>query len=114
MLRSIITDLDASKDKYEIDQLAGQKYVAPDGSYKQTERPFTKGSCWWKPNSAPTITHIDAQPYTFDNRTWSFPQALAHELLHAHDYYNNNLRGHGEGFYEDEKTVTDEAGKVSQ
>jgi len=60
--------------------------------------------------------YIDARSYTFDDRTWTFPEGLAHELLHAHDWLTDNQRrldpleqGHGDGFMEEEETITKEA-----
>jgi uncharacterized protein RhaS with RHS repeats len=62
-----------------------------------------------------TTTYIDPKSYTIGKRTWTFPEALAHELLHA-SYYQDPNRGsdhHLEDTWdEDEKKVTKDARDV--
>ena len=114
LLQKVLFDLVESKDTYTIDQLTGRL----DQFGHQLLRPRTVGSSnWpWYVNDPPSTSYIDAKTYTFDNRTWTFPQALAHELLHAHDFFLKQPwrdQNHTDpGWIEEERQVTDEAASV--
>ena len=78
-LRKIVEDLDASPDDYVLDQLRGGATV-----------PTTRSRNWVAKNEGPSTTGIDTKSYTIDSKTWSFAEALAHELLHAHDFWKKD------------------------
>ena len=109
-LRKIVNDLDASEYNYVIDQLDGRKNPSGD----QITVPYTQSGNWIFVNDPGAANiYIDAQSYTVDNRTWTFPEALAHELLHAHDFLTDNKRrfepGHDDSFMQEEFIITKEA-----
>jgi hypothetical protein len=60
-----------------------------------------------------TTTYIDPQSYTYDGRTWTFPEGLAHELLHAlYEQDPTKIPGkhhEEESWREDERKVTNDA-----
>ena len=105
-------DLENTKEVYTIDQLKGKK----DASGVQIAEPYTRSSNSLMGNDPPTTSYLDAVAYTIKGRTWTYPQALAHELLHAHDFFlHQPTRGtdHTDpGWIQDEQEVTDEAASV--
>ncbi len=105
-LRKVVDDLDKSKDTVTIEPLTGKK----DGQGKQVPIPFTEKT----PLGNNRIAIDFGKNYNYDNnpanRNYSNPEALAHEMLHAHDnLIDKNYRGHGEGFWDEEKPITNDA-----
>jgi RHS repeat-associated protein len=105
-LRQIIADLRGSKDVYTITEM--QK----SNIYTQLI-PTTVSKKGFNSPDGPSITRIDPKSYPTANRTWTWPEALAHELLHAHDYFRGfGLRGvhhKDESWVQDERQVTKDA-----
>jgi hypothetical protein len=106
LLRKIVNDLDTSEDSYTITDL------------KKGNVPETTSSNPIMKRDPPTTTSINPKPNTIGRRTWSAEESLAHELLHAHDYYEGNAGrdrlGTGQphssdDWKEDEAQVTREA-----
>ncbi len=105
-LRKVIADLDRSKDKVTIKPLKG----VTDAKKQQVKIPYGESTVWGN-----EIVYIDfGESYYFNNdptrRKYSNPEALGHELLHSHDnLIRRDRRGHDDGFWDDEKQVTEDA-----
>jgi hypothetical protein len=71
--------------------------------------------------AGPANIYVDAKSYSFDGRTWTFAEALAHEILHAYDWLTDDDRrldpingGHPASFFEEEEVITKEARNCTQ
>jgi uncharacterized protein RhaS with RHS repeats len=109
LLRKIVNDLDKSKRKIRI---KNNKLKLAGGD--PAPLPATQADLFNSGDGRDTTTYIDAKSYTTDGRTWTFPEALAHELLHAHDFQSADPnvydRSHNdEGWKKDERDVTHDA-----
>jgi hypothetical protein len=109
-LGKIVNDLNSSDRDIRITQLSDIQNYKPD----TTNRPYTTPDSFDIPPGHDTTTYINVQSYSFDGRTWTFPQALAHELLHAHDDQSIHTLGrdlnHSDpNWLKEEKELTKEA-----
>ena len=105
-LRKVVDELDRSKDKVTIKPLKG----VTNAKKQQVEIPYGESTILGN-----EIIYIDfGESYYYNNdptqRKYSNPEALGHELLHSHDnLIRKDRRGHDDGFWDDEKQVTDDA-----
>jgi hypothetical protein len=83
------------------------------------DRPNTQTTGLFQPNATPPSTvRINPGNYTYSwngqKRTWTFAEALAHELLHVHDILIGDHRGDQDStFISDEAAVTGDARGVT-
>jgi RHS repeat-associated protein len=84
-IKKLVGELDESKRDHRIDELKGNN---ADGTPATT--PYTTPDMLDTGVGHDTTTYVNPSSYTLGNRTWTFPQALVHELLHARDQLNGN------------------------
>jgi RHS repeat-associated protein len=84
-LKDLVGTLDNSNRDHRIDELKGTNADGTPASI-----PYTTPDTFDVGAGHDTSTFINPTSYTLGNRTWSFPQALVHELLHARDQLNGN------------------------
>jgi hypothetical protein len=84
-IKDLVGELDNSNRDHRIDELKGNN---ADGT--PVTVPYTTPDMFDIGSGHDTSTYINPTSYTLGNRTWSFPQALIHEFLHARDQLNGN------------------------
>jgi hypothetical protein len=99
-LRRLIKALEDSDREYEFNKIGNDKWP-------QTEEKLTKGA---------NINMPLVAEFKYVDRTWAFPEAVAHEIKHAYDSEKgdpNKGHDHSEDWMDGEELITAEAKECS-
>ena len=110
-LRKMVEALQKSKNKHTINDLP-----------KGVKIPYVHGRSLIFPNDpGGSQVFINPQNYVVDGTTFSYEQALVHELLHSHDYETDNPRrtdilgqGHDDSFFNELQKMFQELEELNE